>query len=698
MELSKIKERINFLVESINEHNRRYYEQNAPTISDYEFDMLLKELEQLEGLYPEYIRSDSPTSKVGSDLASDGKSPFKQYPHKYPMLSLANSYNIGELRDFDARVRKSTSENFTYNCELKFDGTGINLLYRNGILVRALTRGDGTQGDDVLRNIKTIKSIPARLSDSGNIHYPPEFEIRGEIYMPFEQFDKLNAQKELNQETLFANPRNAAAGSLKILDPDVVAQRGLQCVLYHLIAPQNVSTEHSQALKIASEWGLPISEYSKVCKDIEEVIEYLMMWDIKRKELPFPTDGMVVKVNQFALQSALGFTAKTPRWAVAYKFKPEQALTKIESIDYQVGRTGAITPVANLTPVLLSGTTIKRATLHNADQMELLDIHLGDWVYIEKGGEIIPKITAVERSKREPYAKKAIFPKTCPICGSLLYKDAEQAKYFCPNTNHCPPQIQGKFIHFCSRKALNINLGEVAIEQMWERGYIHRLEDLYNLSDLQLLSLDKWKEKSVENFRNSLEKSYQVPFSRVLFGLGIRNIGETTAKNLAKRFGSVDALKNAKREELIAIDDVGETLADCIIDYFASEENIATVEALKKAGLQFESHDNLVVSNELAGMTIMITGTYSIPRDTMKHYIESHGGKVGTSVTSSTTYLLAGDKAGDAKLKKAEKLGIPIISEEEFYRIAASPATSANEPVAKLHRDEKNDNEELTLF
>lgn len=671
MSPSEAKERINRLVESLNEHNRRYYEENAPTISDYEFDLLLKELQHLESLYPEFARKDSPTRHVGSDLASEGKSPFKQYPHKAPMLSLANTYNIGELREFDQRVKKATSENFTYNCELKFDGTGINLLYRNGILVRALTRGDGTKGDDVLRNVKTIKSIPIKLSDASGISYPPEFEIRGEIYMPFEAFDKLNAQKELNEEAGFANPRNAAAGSLKVLDPKIVAHRGLQCVLYHLISPQNIALEHSQALKIAAGWGLPVSEYSKICRDIDEVIEYLQMWDIKRKELPFPTDGMVVKVNQFAIQTALGYTAKTPRWAVAYKFKPEQALTKVESIDYQVGRTGAVTPVANLSPVLLSGTTVKRATLHNADQMELLDIHIGDWVYIEKGGEIIPKITAVELSKREPYAVKAVFPQTCPVCGSTLFRDADQAKFFCPNSEHCPPQIQGRVIHFCSRKALNINLGEVAIEQMWERGFIQRVEDLYNLSDLQLLSLDKWKEKSVENFRKSLEESKNVPFGRVLFGLGIRNIGETTAKSLAARFSNIDALKNATREELIAVEDVGETLADSIINYFSQPENLETIRALKEAGLQFESQENLVVSNELQGMTIMITGTYSIPRDTMKLYIEAHGGKVGTNVTSSTTYLLAGDKAGDAKLKKAEKLGIPIISEDEFYKIAA---------------------------
>lgn len=716
MEIKKAKERIAWLVETLNEHNRRYYQLNSPTISDYEFDLLLQELIHLEKLYPYLILENSPTKHVGSDLSQVDKSPFKQYPHLNPMLSLANTYNIEELRDFDARIRKLTSEHFTYNCELKFDGTGINLLYHNGILVKALTRGDGNYGDDVLRNVKTIKSIPVKLNESIT-PYPSEFEIRGEIYMPFEAFDRLNEEKNLNEEPLFANPRNAAAGSLKILDSTVVAKRGLECVLYHLIAPNLSVTEHSTALSLAASWGLPVSQYSKVCTNIDEVIEYLQMWDIKRKTLSFPTDGMVVKVNQLSLQKGLGYTAKTPRWAVAYKFKPEQALTKVESIDYQVGRSGAVTPVANLIPILLSGTTVKRATLHNSDQMELLDIHIGDYVYIEKGGEIIPKITSVELKKRDLSAQKAIFPHNCPVCGSELFRDNEQTKYFCPNSEACPPQIQGRFIHFCSRKALNINIGEVAIEQMYNKGYIHRLEDLYHLTDSQLLTLDKWKDKSVSNYFTSLNESKKVPFSRVLYGLGIRNIGETTAKSLASHFHNIDNLIKTDREKLIELEDVGPTLADSIISYFAEPKNIETIRNLKEAGLQMEEKENQEVSDELKGITIMITGTYTIPREMMKFYIEQHGGKVASSLSSSVTYLLKGDKPGESKIEKAKKLGIPIITEEEFYKIALredsensiEQSADNKEPKIQTNDNEINsekssditdskESEELTLF
>lgn len=676
MDKSKAKERIDYLVEELKIHNQRYYEFNNPIISDFEFDKMLKELSELEKAYPEFIRDDSPTLRVGSDLESNNNSPFEQIPHKNLMLSLANTYNIGELRDFDAKVAKSVVGNYTYNCELKFDGTGINLIYKNGMLIHALTRGDGTIGDDIIRNIKTIKSIPHKLKEGSG--YPPEFEIRGEIYMPFEAFDRLNKERELNEDPLFANPRNAASGSLKILDSKIVAKRGLQCVLYHLIAPDLEISEHSKALKAAAEWGLPISEYSKVCDNIDQVIEYINEWDTKRKELPFPTDGVVVKVNQFALQNSLGYTSKTPRWAVAYKFKPEEALTKILSIDYQVGRTGAVTPVANLEPVLLSGTTVKRATLHNAEQMQLLDIHIGDYVYIEKGGEIIPKITSVELKKREPYFSKAIFPTHCPVCKSTLCRDEDEAKFYCPNSDNCPPQIIGKFIHFTSRKALNINVGEIALEQMHNRGYINRFEDLYTISDLALLSLDKWKEKSVSNFHKSLENSKLVPFERVLYALGIKYIGETSAKNLARRFENIDNLAQASRDELIDTEDIGDTIADSLIDYFKSENNQITIAKLKEIGLKFEVDKSIYQSDELKGKTIVISGTYSIPRETMKLYIEAHGGKVSSSISKSTSYLLAGDKAGEEKIKKADRLGIPIISEQEFYAIAYPTNTESN--------------------
>ncbi len=668
MDANEARHRINALREEINAHNRHYYLENSPLISDYEFDLLLKELIQLEELYPQFKSPDSPTAKVGSDLETEN-SPFRQYAHLHPMLSLANTYSIEELRDFDARVKKGTDSAFTYNCELKFDGTGINLLYRNGILVRALTRGDGTTGDDVTRNIKTIKSIPLQLKDGSG--YPEEFEIRGEVYMPFDSFNKLNTQRELDEEPLFANPRNAAAGSLKMLSSKAVSGRGLDCVLYHLIAPGYEDSLHSKSLEDAASWGLPISSHSRKCSNIDEVVEYIGEWDQRRHGLPFPTDGVVVKVDQYAIQRELGFTAKTPRWAVAYKFKPEEALTKIESIDYQVGRTGAVTPVANLSPVLLSGTTVKRATLHNADQMDLLDIRVGDCVYVEKGGEIIPKITRVELSKRPAGSSPEVFPKVCPACGTPLVRDPEQAKYFCPNSDGCTPQIEGKFLHFASRKAMDINIGEVAVHQLCEREYVRELQDLYHLDDLQLLSLDKWKGKSVENFRQSLEKSTQVPFHRVLFALGIKNIGETTAKTLATHFKNIDALKEASRDELLSVEDVGGTLADSIIGWFSEPRHLNTVQELKKAGLQFSLEEKAPVSDTLKGMTIMITGNYSIPRDTMKYYIEAHSGKVGSSVTSSTTYLVAGAKAGASKLEKARKLGIPVISEEEFYKIAA---------------------------
>lgn len=668
MDKTQAKRRIEALREEINAHNRHYYLENSPIISDYEFDLLLRELIELEELYPEFKSTDSPTAKVGSDLEKEN-APFAQYPHLHPMLSLANTYSIEELSDFDSRVKKGTDSPFTYNCELKFDGTGINLLYRGGILVRALTRGDGTVGDDVTRNIKTIKSIPVQLKDGSG--YPEEFEIRGEVYMPFASFDKLNIQRELDEEPLFANPRNAAAGSLKMLSSKAVAERGLDCVLYHLIAPGYEDSLHSKSLEDARNWGLPVSDFSRKCSGIEEVVSYIQEWDTRRHGLPFPTDGVVVKVDQYRVQTQLGFTAKTPKWAVAYKFKPEEALTKIESIDYQVGRTGAVTPVANLSPVLLSGTTVKRATLHNADQMDLLDIRVGDSVYVEKGGEIIPKITRVELSKRPAGSVPEEFPKTCPACGTPLVRDPEQSKFFCPNSDFCPPQTEGKILHFSSRKAMDINIGEVAVHQLCEREYVKELQDLYNLDDLQLLSLDKWKGKSVENFRASLEKSKTVPFHRVLYALGIRNVGETTAKTLASHFKNIDALASASKEALVEVEDVGETLADSILNWFSEPRHAKTVEELKKAGLQFSAEEKAPVSDTLKGMTIMITGNYSIPRETMKYYIEAHSGKVGSSVTASTTYLVAGVKAGSSKLEKARKLGIPVISEEEFYRIAA---------------------------
>lgn len=672
---SEAKKRIEELRESINTHNHNYYILNAPTISDFEYDILMNELIELERLYPQYRTNDSPTLKVGSDLSRGEDSPakggFRQYRHNNPMLSLGNTYDKGELYSFDQRVKKSAEGYFSYNCELKFDGTAICLTYKEGRLFRALTRGDGTVGDDVTANVTRIGSIPLKLRSDERYPFPPEFEIRGEIYMPYKAFDRLNRRRELDEEPLFANPRNAAAGSLKLLDSSMISGRGLEATLYHLIAPGLNITSQSEALKAAAAWGFPVSEYARECKNIDEVIEYINLWDEKRKSLPFPTDGIVVKVNQLELQKRLGFTAKSPRWATAFKFKPEEALTRLLSIDYQVGRTGAITPVANLKPVLLSGTIVKRASLHNGEQMEQLDIHIGDYVYVEKGGEIIPKITRVEPGKREADARKALFPARCPDCGTPLVKDPEEARSFCPNADGCPMQQKGKFLHFIGRKAMNINAGEATIEQLYAKGYIKKLSDLYSLSVGQLLQLEKWKKKSVENFLQSLQKSKERPFNKVLFALGIKYIGEATADTLAKKFRNIENLMLASREELLATDDVGEKLADSIINYFGNPRNISLIEELKKAGLKFamEEDDRVKLSDSLEGKSFMITGIYSIPREEMKAYIESHGGKVASSISSRTDYLLAGEKSGVSKLEKARKSGVEIIGEDELYKM-----------------------------
>ncbi len=690
--------RIKELKEKLNAHNHNYYVLNNPVITDFEYDILMNELLQLEKMFPEFLTADSPTQKVGSDLSApadnslfpDSKSTsaspivadgiqtsFAQHKHKYPMLSLANTYDSQELYAFNERIAKATESIYTYNCELKFDGTAICLTYINGELARALTRGDGTVGDEVTLNVKQIASIPQKLKE--NSGYPAEFEIRGEIYMPHKAFDKLNHQRELDEEQPFANPRNAAAGSLKLLDSNQIAERGLECTLYHLITQDVEFTTHREALNAAASWGLPVSEYSKECNNVDEIIAYIQLWDNKRKTLPFATDGIVIKVNQLALQRSLGFTAKSPRWATAYKFKPEEALTKLLSIDYQVGRTGAITPVANLEPVQLSGTVVKRASLHNSEQMELLDIHIGDYVYVEKGGEIIPKITRVEPSKRAEDAAKAEFIQNCPDCGTPLIKDEDEAKSFCPNSDFCPMQIKGKFIHFISRKAMNINAGEATIEQLYSKGYIKELSDLYKLDKEQLLTLDKWKEKSVANFLKSLEESKQVPFQRVLFALGIRFIGETTAKTLCGSLKNIDNIIKATRDELLAIEEVGEKLADSLLAYFAEPRHIKIIEELKEAGIQMsmDETENERLSDKLNGKTLVVSGVFSISREELKKYIEQHGGKIGSSITGNTDYMVAGDKCGDAKLKKAEKLGTEVITEDQLYNmIDGTPLTT----------------------
>ena len=675
MKKKDAKHRIEQLRLELERHNRNYYVLNSPEITDFQYDLLMMELQELEKMFPEFSSADSPTQKVGSDLLPDSNIPgtplqqFEQFPHKYPMLSLANTYSVEELEAFNERIAKATGHPYTFSCELKFDGTAICLTYKDGKLFRALTRGDGTKGDDVTRNVLQIPSVPKALNPGSG--YPAEFEIRGEIYMPYKAFDKLNRQRELDEEQPFANPRNAASGSLKLLDPKMVKGRGLECTLYHLITPEPVAPTHLQSLEMASKWGLPVSEFAQECSDMMQVEEYISRWDSKRKELPYATDGIVIKVNQLPLQTSLGFTAKSPRWATAYKFKPEEALTKLVSIDYQVGRTGAVTPVANLEPVQLSGTKVKRASLHNAEQMQLLDIHIGDYVYVEKGGEIIPKITRVAPEKRGFDIVEVQFPANCPVCGTPLVKDEDEAKHFCPNQDACPPQIKGKFIHFTGRKAMDINAGEATVEQLYNKGYIKVLSDLYTLSPEQLLTLDKWKEKSVANFLESLDKSRKVPFERVLFALGIRYIGETTAKNLAAEFKDIRSLAAATRDQLLSTAEVGEKLADSLLAYFSQQEHMDVIDALEKAGLQMKVDESskVVESDVLAGMTIVISGNFTISRDDMKALIERHSGKAGSSISGNTAYMVAGEKCGPSKLEKANKLGVKIITEEEFYKL-----------------------------
>ena len=675
MKKKDAKHRIEQLRLELERHNRNYYVLNSPEITDFQYDLLMMELQELEKMFPEFSSADSPTQKVGSDLLPDSNIPgtplqqFEQFPHKYPMLSLANTYSMEELEAFNERIAKATDHQYTFSCELKFDGTAICLTYKDGKLFRALTRGDGTKGDDVTRNVLQIPSVPKALNPGSG--YPAEFEIRGEIYMPYKAFDKLNRQRELDEEQPFANPRNAASGSLKLLDPKMVKGRGLECTLYHLLTPEPVAPTHLQSLEMASKWGLPVSDFAQECNDMMQVEEYISRWDSKRKELPYATDGIVIKVNQLSLQASLGFTAKSPRWATAYKFKPEEALTKLVSIDYQVGRTGAVTPVANLEPVQLSGTKVKRASLHNAEQMQLLDIHIGDYVYVEKGGEIIPKITRVAPEKRGFDIVEVQFPANCPVCGTLLVKDEDEAKHFCPNQDACPPQIKGKFIHFTGRKAMDINAGEATVEQLYNKGYIKVLSDLYTLSPEQLLTLDKWKEKSVANFLESLDKSRKVPFERVLFALGIRYIGETTAKNLAAEFKDIHTLASATREQLLSTAEVGEKLADSLLAYFSQQEHMDLIDALEKAGLQMKVDEStkVVESDALAGMTIVISGNFTISRDDMKALIERHSGKAGSSISGNTAYMVAGEKCGPSKLEKANKLGVKIITEEEFYKL-----------------------------
>ena len=687
MEKAEAKARIEELSALLKENSRRYYVDNAPTMSDYEFDILMHELERLEAEWPEFRAEDSPTQRVGSDLQKG----FVQRPHRYPMLSLANTYSISEVEDFAARAEKSLEAGFSYCCELKFDGTAICLTYRDGRLYRALTRGDGIKGDDITENAKRISNLPQALHGD----FPKEFEIRGEVLMPYEAFDALNRERLDAEEAPFANPRNAASGSLKLLDSAEVARRGLVCTLYHIPAQSGLDFEsHDEALKAAQSWGLPVSGERRLAHSISEIKEYIDYWDVQRKFLPFATDGIVIKINEMQYQRALGYTAKVPRWAVAYKFKAEQALTPILSIDYQVGRTGAVTPVANLQPVQLSGTVVKRATLVNADQMEALDIHEGDWVYVEKGGEIIPKITAVEPSKRRPGALKPVFPKVCPDCGSPLVREEDEAKWFCPNSDGCPMQIKGELLHFMGRKAMNILAGDATVDQLYNLGLARTPADLYDLTLSQLLTLEGWKEKSARRFRASLEASRDVPFDRVLFALGIRFVGETTAREIAEHFGSIEAVAGAGREELLAVPDVGEVIADSILAWFADGRHTIEIERLKAHGLRFAMGEKAsALSEALAGKTIVVSGVFSVSRDEMKALITRHGGKNSGSVSGKTSFLLAGENPGPEKLKKCEELGVQILDEAAFRALLPEETRTAPSPVQPSLFDD-----EPTLF
>lgn len=696
MEKAQVYIRIQELRDIINDANRRYYVDNAPVLSDFDFDMLMKELEALENEFPEFRTVDSPTGRVGSDIRKE----FDQFPHRYPMLSLGNTYDISEVQSFADRASKGIGNAFTYSCELKFDGTAICLTYRDGKLYRALTRGDGEVGDDVTRNVRYISNIPQQLtlppgfvpSAGRQQPWPEEFEIRGEIYMPWAAFDRLNEERLKDEEQPFANPRNAASGSLKLIDSRQVANRGLECTLYHMLGENLPFTTHDQALKAASDWGLPVSDKRRICRSVEEVEEFINRWDTERKVLPFATDGIVIKVNELPYQEELGYTSKFPRWAVAYKFKAEQALTRLLSIDYQVGRTGAVTPVANLEPVQLSGTIVKRASLHNADQMEQLDIHIGDYVYVEKGGEIIPKITGVELSQRPSDAVLPHFPAVCPDCGTELVKDEQEAKSFCPNQTGCPTQIKGRLVHFLSRKAMNVIAGDATVEQLFNKALVWNVADFYDLKKEHLLMLDGWKERSADRFLKSLQESRKVGFDKVLYALGIRYVGEATARSVARHFGNVDAIIHASVEDLLNVDDVGQVIAESIHEFFADEANRDIVSRLKDAGLKLEMDDAPEkLSSGLEGMTIVISGNFSISRDDMKALIVAHGGKNSGSISGKTSFLLAGEKAGPEKLKKAASLGVKVISEADFME-------KIGKEIQETTENEPHDGQQLSLF
>ncbi len=670
-----IKQQIENLRRELEQHNYNYYVLSAPEISDFEFDRKLKELQELEAAHPEFFDPNSPTQRVGSDIVSG----FEQVAHVYPMLSLSNTYSEGEVQDFYERVRKGLNEDFDLVCELKYDGTSISLTYENGVLVRAVTRGDGEKGDDVTANVKTIRSIPLRLR--GN--YPAKFEIRGEILMPWSVFDELNREREAQEEALFANPRNAASGTLKLQNSAVVASRKLDAYLYYMLGDNLPSDNHYDNLIAARSWGFKVSDAIRLCKKQEQVIDYINYWDKERKNLQVATDGIVIKVNSLNQQKNLGFTAKSPRWAIAYKFQAEKAVTRLNSVTYQVGRTGAVTPVANLDPVQLSGTTVKRATLHNADIIKSLDLYVGDMVFVEKGGEIIPKITAVDVDARLLIGDKVEFIKNCPECNATLVRYEGEAAHYCPNENACPPQIKGKMEHFVSRKAMNIDgLGSETISLLYENDLLHNFADIYELKIPDLVRLERLGNKSAQNIRISCEKSKEVPFERVIFALGIRFVGETVAKKLANAFKNIETLEKATFEELTAVGEIGERIAQSVLNYFADKQNIEIIERLKSFGLQMSlSEDKMKIAGDaLNGMSVVISGTFEHhSRDEYKAIIEQYGGKNTGSVSSKTSFILAGENMGPEKLKKAENLGVKIVNENEFLQMIGEQKAEKNE-------------------
>ncbi len=655
-------ERIISLTKVLNQHNYNYYVLSNPTISDFEFDKMLEELADLEKRFPEFRQPDSPTLRVGSDISNE----FKTVAHDYRMLSLGNTYSEGEITEFYNRIVKEIEQKPEIICELKFDGASISVKYENGQFVRAVTRGDGEKGDDVTENIRTVKSIPLSINSA---ELPDKFEIRGEIIMPHKSFDALNAERIEIGDTPFANCRNATSGSIKLINPKEVAKRGLDCYFYYMMGRNLPAKTHYECMQVLRRAGFKISDHVKLCHSLQEIFDFIHYWDTERRNLPFDIDGIVLKVNSYAQQEMLGFTAKNPRWAIAYKFKAEQVSTRLLSIDYQVGRTGAITPVANLEPVQLAGTIVKRASLHNADQIALLDIRVGDMVYVEKGGEIIPKIVGVE--SHDVFSEKTQFITKCPECGAELVRVEGEAKHFCPNSNNCPPQIKGKIEHFVSRKAMNIEtIGEETVALMYDAGLVHNIADLYDLTKEQVLKLDRMADKSAENIIKGIESSKQVPFERVVYALGIRHVGETMAKKLAFALKDIETLSNATVEQLVAVGDIGEVIAQSIVDYFANVENLKIVARLIDAGLQFKVKEQEKLSSSLEGLSVIISGTFThYSRDEIKKVIELHGGKNVSSISKNTDLFVTGENIGPAKLEKATKLNIKMVDEDEFRRM-----------------------------